>query len=146
MENRPAPTITPIPKAMRLMGPSTRRSVLLPVSAASAWSMGIGLRINNPIRFYRFLLTKLSFSVDSRALLHVVKVFGGTTAGAARQFGDTGKHEWPGKSASPRYNMADTCFSTADRMKAFMEMPIFVAKAATRLCISGVRRTLSEPE
>ena len=51
-----------------------------------------------------------------------------------------------GVKISYRQSMAAICFSTAVRMKELIETPACLARYATRVCISGVRRTLSDPE
>ena len=49
MENRPAPMITPTPKAISPKGPSTRRSVPPPSRSASANNVFRGFLIKSPI-------------------------------------------------------------------------------------------------
>ena len=42
--------------------------------------------------------------------------------------------------------MVMICFSNACLIKALIEIPVRFANIATRLCISGVRRTFNNPE
>lgn len=51
-----------------------------------------------------------------------------------------------GVKISYRQSMAAICFSTAVRMKELIDTPACLARYATRVWMSGVRRTLSEPE